>query len=116
MLSVPITILSTPEMSTKRRGTKREHDCMKLLVDEGWLVTRASNSLGAADLLAGRGGVCQLVQVKATKAGPFSGFGPADRRELLDAAEAFGASAVLCWWPPDRRGPRFMLPDCWPKT
>ena len=115
------------------RGTQRENDVKDWLEEQGWWVCRAAGSLGDADLAAmtelfgswfvylndhqTRGKL--LVEVKSTKAGPFSDFGPADRAELLAAGEKAGADVVLVWCPPGRRAPekwRWIWPDEWPRS
>ena len=121
-------------MST--RGTQRENAVKDWLEERGWWVCRAAGSLGDADLAAmalrwglneeggldtrriGRDGKL-LVEVKSTKAGPFSDFGPADRAELLAAGAKAGADVVLCWCPPGRRAPEkwaWIWPDEWPEA
>ena len=102
-------------MSAKARGSQRERDVKKLREGQGWVVTKAGGSFGAGDLACMKAGRRnQLIQVKATAAGPYAGFGPADRQELLDDAEKADADALECWWPFDRQGPRWLLPGDWP--
>ncbi len=101
-----------------RRGHDRERALVRLLrqdPDGPWVALRAPASLGVADVVAVRAGEIRLVEVKSTRAGPFAGFGPADRRALLDAAEVAGGQAYLVWWPP-RHPPRWMPPEEWPPT
>ena len=104
---------------SSRRGHDRERALVRLLredPDGPWVALRAPASLGVADVVAVRAGEIRLIEVKSTSApSPFSGFGPADRRALLDAAEIAGGQAFLVWWPP-RRGPRWIPPDEWPPT
>lgn len=62
-----------------------------------------------------------LVEVKSTKAGPFSDFGPADRAGLLLAGEKAGADVVLCWTPPSKHSSQpvrmeWYWPDDWPEA
>lgn len=96
------------------RGHDRERGVKALLEAEGWVVTRAAGSLGDADLMClKRGMPPRLVEVKSTHRGPFHGFGPADRRDLLLAAWMAGAEAWLCWWPP-RKKPQWVHSDEWP--
>lgn len=98
-----------------RKGAVRERQVAERYEANGWVVYRSAGSHGPADLVALKAGVMpELVQVKATKAGPWSGFGPADREELRDEALRAGARAVLCHWPPDRKGPRFLHVQDWP--
>lgn len=99
------------------RGHDRERDVGDLLEAFGWWVARAAGSLGDADLVANRRllvaiseplTVCRsmLVEVKSTKAGPFADFPPADRLDLLKAADMAGAEAWLAWVPPTLKGAR----------
>lgn len=126
------------------RGTQRENLVKDWLEERGWWICRAAGSLGDADLAAmatrttrrmGRtdlriitgplvdGRIIKsgklLIEVKSTKAGPFSDFGPADRAELLLAGEKAGADVVLCWTPPCQ-GKKVKLhwiwPDEWPEA
>lgn len=55
-----------------------------------------------------------MIEVKATAAGPFSGFGPADRQALIEDAERAGWEPLLVWHPYDRKGPRFLPRETWP--
>jgi Holliday junction resolvase len=56
----------------------------------------------------------RLFEVKSTKAGPYAGFGPADREALLNEANRVGAEAYLCWWPV-RKEPQFIPSRDWPR-
>jgi hypothetical protein len=121
------------------RGTSRENLVKDWLEERGWWVCRAAGSLGDADLacmrrhpglvdnysLVGEHFVGQpgklLVEVKSTKAGPFSDFGPKDRAELLEAGRKADADVVLCWVPPQAKPfeptiMRWYWPEDWPKT
>ena len=98
-----------------RRGHQREREVVRQLRADGWIALRAPASLGVADVIAARAGEILLLEIKSTRAGPFAGFPPADRRALLEAAEVAGGQAFLVWWPP-RRGPRWIPPDEWPPT
>jgi Holliday junction resolvase len=95
-------------------GHNRERQVLRKLQDEGWYVLRAAGSLGVADLIAlHKGREPRMIEVKATKAGPFAGFGPADRADLIAAAEQAGAQAWLVHWP--RHGKMKWIPPCdWP--
>jgi Holliday junction resolvase len=96
-----------------RRGHQRERDLVRALRSAGWVALRAPASLGVADVIAVRDGEILLVECKSTRAGPFSGFSPADRRALLEAAERAGGSPWLYWHPP-RKEPRWIGPEEWP--
>jgi Holliday junction resolvase len=94
-----------------RAGAVRERQVQDQLERNGWVVTRCAGSKGhgAYDLHCSKAGYpTRLVQVKATAAGPFSGFPPAERRELLEAARGCRCEAELCWWPSDRKGCRWL--------
>lgn len=94
-------------------GHNRERQVKDKLIQDGWWCIRAAGSLGDADVVAIKDGRILFVEVKATKAGRFSGFGPQDRRELLEAAGVAGAEAWLAWWP--SRGKLVWVPsDEWP--
>lgn len=120
-----------PRTAAQNRGIARERAVRKLLEADGygyppqtadppglkdrWWVSRASGSLGDADLIAGRWDrVPMLIEVKSTKTA-FSGFGPDDRTAILAAAELAGFDAWLCWWPKGRRhGPLWIPSHRWP--
>jgi hypothetical protein len=113
------------------RGLQRERDLVNLLREEGWWAIRSPASKGDVDVVAVRAakphgpvegllGSCwaplpevRFIEVKSTAAGPYSHFGPADRKELLAAANLAGATAELCWWPP-RKKPVFVPSSEWP--
>ena len=96
-----------------RRGIARERDLVRDLRADGWVALRAPASLGVADVIAVRGGEIRLIEVKSTRAGPYAGFPPADRRALLAAAEIAGGEAYLVWHPP-RKARRWISPREWP--
>lgn len=98
------------------RGADRERQVADLLARRGWVCIRSAGSHGPVDVIAARDGQMLLVQVKSTRRGPFAGFGPGERTELLAAAERAGGRAVLAWWPPDRRGVRWIPPEAWPSA
>ena len=102
-------------MNAKEKGAKKERQSKALLEADGWHVTKAGGSLGCADLVALKDGERPLlVQVKATAAGPFNGFGPVDRAELLSVAKAAGAVPLLAWWPLRAREHRLIDETEWP--
>lgn len=96
------------------RGAQRERAVRDRLTADGWLVVRASGSLGCADLVALRGGSRPLlIEVKSTAGGPFERFGPAERERLSLAARQAGADAWLAHWPP-RGALRWVPEPAWP--
>lgn len=108
------TLWDMPRTGAQNRGIRRERQVRKVLESEGYWVSRASGSLGDADLVAlRRGSPPLLIEVKSTTAGPFSGFGPAERTQLLVAARVAGAEAWLVWWP-SRGDARWLSPMYWP--
>jgi Holliday junction resolvase len=95
-------------------GHNRERQLAAKLGEEGWWVLRAAGSLGVADLVALKNGrTTRMIEVKATKAGPFAGFGPTERTELLAAAQQAGAEAWLVHWPKHGK-PKWIPPGEWP--
>lgn len=97
------------------RGAARERQLADRLEAEGWSVTRSAGSHSPHDLVACRAGyVVRYIQVKGGRSAPYAHFGPAERVELLEEAERAGAKPELCWWPADRKGPRFIPADAWP--
>ncbi len=103
-------------MTAYARGAKRERDLVALLRADGYSANRTPGSHGVADVIALRVGyIPRLLQLKTDRAGPFAHFGPAARRELLDEARRAGARPELVWWPPDRKGPRYLHEKDWPK-
>jgi len=106
-----------PRSAASRRGIERERALVRLLQADPsgpWLAMRAPGSLGVFDVIAVRGDCVRLIEVKSTKTA-FSGFPPAAREALLEAAEIAGpmAKPELCWWPKNRK-PTFIDPKDWP--
>lgn len=97
---------------TYKKGANRERQLMRVLEAEGYLVSRAAGSHGAADLIALKNGEILLIQVKATKS-KWSGFGPKDRLELLRDAEKAGGKALLAWWG-SNKPLQYIEPKDWP--
>ena len=85
------------------RGIARERMVRVALEADGWWTARAAGSLGDADIIALKPGRVLLVEVKSSTKGPWEHFVPAQRGELLRAAERTGAEAWLAWWPPRRK-------------
>lgn len=102
-------------LNAKAKGSKKELQSKRLLEADGWQVTKAGGSLGCADLVALKNGERpMLVQVKATSAGPFHSFGPAERMLLLETAKRAGAVPVLAWWKLRAREHRLIESWDWP--
>lgn len=98
------------------RGIQRERQVRRVLEADGWWTARAAGSLGDADVIALKARETpRMIEVKSTAAGPFHSFGPADRRDLLDAAKRAGAVAALAWWP-SRGKLQWLGPEEWPPT
>lgn len=96
-------------------GHNRERQLVAYLKDRDWLAFRAPGSLGVADVVAFKDGKRpRLIECKATAAGPYSGFLPADRKRLSEAAAMGGCEAELCWWP-KRAKPTFIKESEWPR-
>ncbi len=53
--------------SVKKRGYRVERNTRLLFEKYGWKTMRAGASLGEADLICLKNGVCLLIQVKSTK-------------------------------------------------
>jgi Holliday junction resolvase len=87
-------------MSNASFGHARERKVAAQLGEDGWFVLRAAGSLGVADLIALKAGrKPMMLEVKATSRGPFAGFPPADRQELIAVAKQSGALPFLVHWP-----------------
>jgi Holliday junction resolvase len=96
------------------RGIARERAVKALKEAEGYWTIRAAASLGDADVVALKAGQpAEFIEVKSTHRGPYHGFGPRDRADLLAAARLAGAEAWLCWWPP-RKPPKWIHSSEWP--
>ena len=103
-------------MSTASFGHGRERAIKKLTEDEGWVVLRSPASKGEFDLVMLKAGErSRVVECKATAAGPYSGFGPADRSALLAIARRAGAEAWLAWWP-KRKTLKWIPAEEWPNA
>lgn len=95
-------------------GHNRERQLVELLAGDDWIAFRAPGSLGCADVVALKDGHRpRMIECKATAAGPYAGFLPADRKRLSATAKLAGAVAELCWWP-KRAKPRFIAEAEWP--
>jgi Holliday junction resolvase len=97
-----------------KRGIQRERDLVNELRGQDYFALRAPASLGCADVVALRAGeMPMLIECKSTKAGPYAGFGPADRKALSFMAKLAGAEAWLYWKP--KRGDAVWIPESnWP--
>ena len=102
-----------------RKGADAERDLRDDLERRGSVCIRAAGSKGksGADLVELRpaGRPPRLIQCKKTKT-MWSGFGPAERYKLLQAAAQVGAEAILAWTPPGTTKVVWVPPDCWPPT
>lgn len=100
---------------SSRRGNSRENKVRDLMTDQGWFAMCGRASLGPADVLAVKDGEKpRLIQVKSCAASPYAHFPPLDRRLLVEAAFIAGGIAVLAWWPPRAREPKWILWHDWP--
>ena len=117
-----------------RSGSPAERNVAALLVGLGYLLASRRHFGGAGDLLAlaryeTEPGVVLhrplLIEVKATAAIPWQAgsdhFGPARRRELIDAADRWDIEPMLAWVPPGmpygEAGGVFWIPaDEWPSA
>lgn len=101
----------------RRAGKQREQQWAEQLHHDGWEVGFVPRIRGQQDydVIASKGGDVVLWEVKSTKAGPFSDFGPAKREACLQAALRAGGSPALVWWPYDRQGPRVFPLEVWPE-
>jgi Holliday junction resolvase len=117
----------------KKRGTKSGHAYERqyaaILREQGWFVMRSPASKGVCDLIAirpqlrphttttGYRNGCEVlfVEVKSTTRGPFAGFPPKDRDELISAAAVSGATPVLAWKRPRGEWQTFPVSE-WPAT
>lgn len=101
-----------------RKGADAERSLRDDLEARGSVVVRGAGSKGksGADLVELRTGGRRprLIQCKKTQT-MWSGFGPAERRKLLDAAERVDAEAILAWTPPGTTKVVWVPPDCWPR-
>lgn len=97
-----------------QRGIQRERDLVNQLKEDGWFAMRAPASLGVADVVALKAGERPMMcEVKSTTAGPYAGFGPADREALSEMAAAADADPFLVWWP-KRSKPKWIPESEWP--
>ena len=78
-------------MTNRERGDYLERQAKSALVDLGWVVVRAAGSHGVADLVALRAGNTPLL-VSCKLNGYLR---PAERHDLLAAAERAGARPIL---------------------
>lgn len=101
-------------MSGQKRGIQRERDVVNMFRDEDWFAIRSPASLGEVDVICLRAGrTPRFIEVKSTAGGPYERFGPGAREGLKFAARLAGASAWLCWWPPNAK-PIFIPESDWP--
>lgn len=101
-------------MASSQLGIRRERQVKQILESHGWWVCRAAGSLGDADLVAlHEFSHPMLIEVKATSRGPFAGFSPSSRAELIVAAGCAGAVPMLAYWP-SRGRLQWISADAWP--
>lgn len=97
-----------------KRGIQRERALVNRLRSEDYFALRAPASLGCADVVALKDGQRpKLIECKSTKAGPYAGFGPADRKALSFMARLAGADAWLYWHPKNGK-PHWIAESEWP--
>lgn len=110
---------------SKSKGTKAENECVADLRAKGWTAFRLLPTTndrddevvgsGVADVVALKKGMRpRLIEVKATKAGPFAGFQPARRQRLIEVAEEADVDPLLCWKEP-YKGLRYLPVSAWPQ-
>lgn len=120
------------KMSNSRKGASRERKVIRCMMADptdpknrgrnstilggNWpLVERTKGSHGAYDIFAmKKGQPVYLIQIKATAAGPFTGFPPKERDRLRNIARITGAVPLLIWWPYDGKGYRLYDETQWP--
>lgn len=86
-------------MNNRKRGDYFERQTRDALVNVGWYVIRSAGSLGVADLVALRYGNTPLL-VSCKISGRID---PRERGQLMDAADAAGARAVVAMRPRNGR-------------
>ena len=96
-----------------QRGRAREWDVQEHYERRGYVTVRGAGSKGCDVVALKAGFPVEFIEVKCTKT-PFSNFPPAERKAFLEAAEQAGAKPMLCWWPMDRKGARWLPPSTWP--
>jgi Holliday junction resolvase len=102
-------------VNAKAKGSHFERKTKAIYEQDGFYVTKAGGSLGAADLVCLKAGRRpRLVQVKSGRGGPYCHFGPRERAELRQVAKCAGAVAELVHWPPRARGPTILDEAEWP--
>jgi Holliday junction resolvase-like predicted endonuclease len=102
-------------VNTARKGNAKENLTARWLEADGWLTGSRRHIGGAADLVAVKPGERpRLIEVKATKGGPYERFVPADRALMREEAKKYGAVAELAWWPPGAKEPTIIDEAEWP--
>ena len=101
-------------MNTSRKGNGKEKATEHWLEAKGYLVGSRRHIGGAGDLLAVKGSVTRLIEVKATQTA-YAHFGPQDRKELFDLAKQHEAWAYLAWWEPGAKEPKLIHSSEWPR-
>ncbi len=100
--------------AARSRGSKRERQVRDWLTERDWVVIHTRPGTNFCDVVALKDRCpTRFVEVKSTARGPYAGFPPADRFDLLAIAQLAGAEAWLAWWAP--RGDLIWIPSYqWP--
>ncbi len=86
--------------AARSRGSKRERQVRDWLTERDWVVIHTRPGTNFCDVVALKlGRPSRFVEVKSTTRGPYAGFPPEDRADLLAVAALAGAEAWLAWWP-----------------
>lgn len=94
-------------------GRSRELDVRDLELQAGRFAARLH--LSVADVVSFRAGEApRLIEVKATKDGPYKNFSRAERAKLRLAAEISGGTPWLVWWPWGVKEPVWISESEWP--
>jgi Holliday junction resolvase len=114
--------------NTNAAGANRERQVRAYFRERGFIAIKVSDSAvcdvvamkEAIKLTPGNGAtprsIVLFIECKANKdGGPYSNFRAPEREALVKAAEQAGASALLCWWPPNRE-PSWINSSEWPST
>ncbi len=101
--------------AARNRGAQRERAVRDWLTERDWVVIHTRPGTNFCDVVALKLGKRPMfVEVKSTAGGPWHGFLPKDRDDLLAVAKLAGADAYLAWWPKGGQL-RWFHSDEWPK-